>query len=662
MVVSLLDPKINYAERKNIHIDDVDEEVSIYEVPLYSTIYDIGLGTAKYDYVDNNILYIPIYLIVNDRVIEQIGIYELNGKRIAEFLDEEGDVVIENMNDPLLFSYVKKDYLNRIKSNLSTKNDSAFINPTDYDQSDENSSDEDEPVIPLNSISVPEQNALQSKKERSGYQGEKKDPWIRSFLKNPHIDEQDNEGGGHCLFAVIRDAYATRGVDVSIKELREKLSNYASHDQFQYYRGQYEMYRDAVKEYTAKMKSLNKKNEDLRKSLKSVSSREQQLKLVEESQKIKEMYNKSKEDKKFSEELGSEFSFMKNVLTLDDFKNAIKEPSYWADAWAISSLERIMNIKLILFSEEAYQSGDMSNVLLCGQSGGNEEIENIDVQSYEPKEYIMTYYTGMHYVLITYYQHGLLDFSQVPYDVKLLIVNKCMEKLAGPYYDIKAFRVFQEKMGITQVKNTHEPDVIDELHNSNLDTNIRKDIVFQFYSNSSDKKKPGLGIGEKIPKEDIMRFTELNVINNWRKKLDNSWEQAFELDGHKWKSVEHYYNASKFMKNNPDYYLQFSLDSDSDISKDVSRAIAAGSNSGKLGKEYIRSKEIKKDGDFNIEIDGNKSRGKKALFRAIEAKMTQNTDLKKVLLQTKDATLKQFVRGKEPLFAQELMDVRETLY
>ena len=64
-------------------------------------------------------------------------------------------------------------------------------------------------------------------------------------------------------------------------------------------------------------------------------------------------------------------------------------------------------------------------------------------------------------------------------------------------------------------------------------------------------------VGEKIPKEDLLLFTALSGIKDWRRKLDNSWEQAFELDGHKWKSVEHFYNASKFLKNHPDYYLQF---------------------------------------------------------------------------------------------------------
>ena len=649
MVVSILDPKLNYRETKSIHINDVSQEVSIYEISLYGQYYDIGLGSVKYDYDNsNNILYIPIYLIVNGRVIEQVGLYEVEGKTISPYLDEEDDIDLLKMKKPLLFSYVKKEYLNRIKSNLSRGDPSCSDSKlTSTEERDDSADIVDE--VSLDSI--PEQTKEQSKTERSSYKKEKDELWIRSFLKNAHIDEMDNEGGGHCLFAVIRDAYASRGIEMSIKELREKLADYANQEQYQYYRGQYEMYRDAVKELNAKMKTLNKQNEDLRKKLKSVSSREEQLKLVEESQDVKEKYQSAKENKQFSEELGREFSFMKNVNSLIDFKKAIKDPSYWADAWAISSLEYILGVKLILFSKESYDSGDMSNVLLCGESG--------DVD-FDPKEYIMTYYTGNHYVLITYYDHGLLDFSQIPYDVKLLIVNKCMEKLAGPYYDIKAFRLFREKLGIVDSEKSVDVE-IDEIHQSGQPSKVNKDIVFQFYSNSSDKKKPGMGVGEKINKEDLLLFTSLNGIKDWRKKLDNSWEQAFTLDGHKWKSVEHFYNASKFLKNNPDYFMEFSLDKGTDLSKDVAQAIAAGSDSGKLGKQLIRPKNIKMDEDFYISIGNNKSRAKKELKRAIEAKMTQNKDLKKLLMETKNATLQQFIRGKEPVIAEELMEVRDEL-
>ena len=67
------------------------------------------------------------------------------------------------------------------------------------------------------------------------------------------------------------------------------------------------------------------------------------------------------------------------------------------------------------------------------------------------------------------------------------------------------------------------------------------------------------------------------------------------------------------------------------------------------------------DEDFLISIGDKKSRSKKDLRRAIEAKMTQNKDLKKLLLETKNATLNHFQRGKESVIAEELMDVRREL-
>ena len=286
MVVSILDPKLNYRENKSIHIDDVSQEVSIYEIPLYGQFYDIGLGSVKYDYNDsNNILHIPVYLVVNGRVIEQIGLYEVEGNSISSYLDEEGDIDLVKMKKPLLFSYVKKDYLNRIKTNLS----GVVLSSSDSKSScNEQSGDSVDTMVDVSLDLIPEQTTEQSKNERSSYKKEKDELWIRSFLKNAHIDEMDNEGGGHCLFAVIRDAYASSGIDMSIKELREKLSDYANQEQYQYYRGQYEMYRDAVKELTAKMKTLNKQNEDLRKKLKSVSSREEQLKYAFRTQTIED--------------------------------------------------------------------------------------------------------------------------------------------------------------------------------------------------------------------------------------------------------------------------------------------------------------------------------------------------------------------------------------
>jgi predicted NAD-dependent protein-ADP-ribosyltransferase YbiA (DUF1768 family) len=129
------------------------------------------------------------------------------------------------------------------------------------------------------------------------------------------------------------------------------------------------------------------------------------------------------------------------------------------------------------------------------------------------------------------------------------------------------------------------------------------------------------------------------------------------LDGHKWKSVDHYYNASKFKINHPEFYLQFTLDEGNDIGTNVAIAKAAGSEDGKLQGKRIRPKEIKIDEEFY----GPNRKGQKHMRNALEAKFTQNEDLKKMLLDTKNAELRQFKRGKEYKKANLLMELRDSL-
>ena len=68
----------------------------------------------------------------------------------------------------------------------------------------------------------------------------------------------------------------------------------------------------------------------------------------------------------------------------------------------------------------------------------------------------------------------------------------------------------------------------------------------------------------------------------------------FELDGHTWNSVEHYYQASKFQgytekSEKHDFYLKFTAESGSEISKDPAKAKQYGGKdkSGKYRKKHI---------------------------------------------------------------------------
>ena len=161
------------------------------------------------------------------------------------------------------------------------------------------------------------------------------------------------------------------------------------------------------------------------------------------------------------------------------------------------------------------------------------------------------------------------------------------------------------------------------------------EVVFHFYSSSGDQL-PGKGARETIPKELEDEYKELERIPHWRKKLSNFAESPFELDGLHWNSVEHYYQACKFKHNNPDFYKTFSLESDSELSKNPKMAKAAGGKTGKYQGKLIRSSKIKIDSDF---FEGSKPRAIKEMYLAQCEKFTQNEEMKDLLLATKEANL-----------------------
>jgi predicted NAD-dependent protein-ADP-ribosyltransferase YbiA (DUF1768 family) len=179
--------------------------------------------------------------------------------------------------------------------------------------------------------------------------------------------------------------------------------------------------------------------------------------------------------------------------------------------------------------------------------------------------------------------------------------------------------------------------------------------VLYFYSGSKDEPYPGSGSGEQMPPDQKARYQELSKIPQWRKKLSNFWLAEFTLDGHKWASVEHYYQGSKFKKENPEFYLQFSLDSGSELSKDPIMAKGAGGKSGKIAGKLFRPTKIKVDKDFFS------SRVNEEMYAAQEAKFKQNPDLTALLKATNDAVLKHHVLRSKPVIFEGLMQIRETL-
>jgi len=650
MVVSKLDKTVVYEELRSIDPEDLKKEADLYEIEVDGIDIIIAVGNAKNTFADKNITYFPIYLIKKDKSILQIGLYELYTSDLPDYMDDESNLDVEEIGGPLLYSFVTEEMLE--EKNIGKKNGK---------KTGEEEKEEKEPVaeipelrrdiftktegIPLLSR-LKEETKADAKTQRDKYSKKEEESWIETYMKNPNYYIVDNEGGGDCLFATIRDAFAQIGQQTTILKLRRKLADQATETLFMSYKGQYESAKESIVKDENHIKQLEIEYEKFSKLFHETLDSSDRRQYVDAAKNIADQRERIIHERQISKQIKYEYRFMKNVDTLEKLKRIIATCEFWAETWALSTLERILRIKFILFSHESYKANDINNVLLCGQL--NDDILQQQGE-FRPDYYLLLDFNGYHYKLIGYKKRQIFTFPEIPFDIKMKVSEKCMEKNAGVFPLIPDFIDFnREHKPVAQVVPK-----FDELSEAKIRGLYEDDIKLIFYKSSADKV-PGKGSNEKMPQELLRDFSQLASIKQWRKKLDNQWLAQFVLDGHQWNSVEHYYQASKF-RETPEFYLSFTAESGTKLSKDPEMAKAAGSSTGKYKGELIRAKEVGMDSDVN----GKKR--EKALQDALDAKFTQIEEMKQILLETKNAKLLHYKKSKDPELAEHLILIREKL-
>ena len=675
MVLSKIDSEISYPELKSVDSDDFKKEANLYQIEIDGIEVIIAVGNSKNTFENKNILFFPVYLVKHNNKVIQIGVYEIKASEYISNLDDSNNLDVEKLNDPLIYNFVTDSMLkkNRMEPEKPLRKMAVEEKKGNDEEDEEEELEEivnEEPIgeIPperkgifvfTKGVPIPpllkEENKKKSSELTLEYNGKskdlKKDNWVQKFMENKHYDIIDNEGGGDCLFATIRDAFSSIAQQTSVDKLRKRLSDEADQELFLNYREHYDDAKRTILAETNQIKQYDIEYAAIRQSFANVIDMHEKKLLADTATEIKKLHDNLVQNKKMSKKLLDEFSFMEGIDTLEKLKKKIRHCSFWGETWAISTLERVLNIKTINLSSEAYKSDDLTNVLNCGQLNDS-ILQNKGV--FTPEFYIILDYTGYHYKLISYKKKQIFKFSEVPYAIKKMIVDKCMERNAGPFALIPDFQRF--KTG--NVKPVIKEPQYEELTEAKLRGLYDDEIVFHFYSKSNDKPLPGKGAGEKIPNNMVKEFTELANIKEWRKKLSNFWIQKFTLDNHQWSSVEHYYQASKFKNGFHDFYLSFSLDSGTDLSKDPSMAKAAGGKTGLYNGKLLRPVEVKIDAEF---FSKTTNRDNKEMYAAQYAKFTQNKDLEELLLATKNAKLTHHVRGAEPVIFDNLMMIREKI-
>jgi predicted NAD-dependent protein-ADP-ribosyltransferase YbiA (DUF1768 family) len=670
MVLSKINDSVYIPEFKRVEKADIHKKAKLYKTNIKNVDILIAIGKKITEFEKDNIIYFPIYFLKYNKKVFKIAVFEIPANNSTDYLDEESNFDIHNNDiDPLIFNFVTEEMLEKLRMvpeklrqedeeekegegeerkkeiekerkkeiEKERKKDDEKKRKKGKKDIEENENDEEnmelelEPGPQHEPIEKPKKRIEESRSEykqiQKNFKKTSDSNWVEIYMKNNNYGIERNEGNGDCFFHVLVSAFKSiNEKNTSVESLRLKLAKNTTQTQFDNYK---KLFDEISTEKNIQKRNLNIQYANFQK----YQEDNKDIPKIEKNPLLKNLQTEYNAYEK-TKQLLQEYEFMKNVRNLNELKEKMLKNDYWADSFAVAKLQQLLKVKFVILSKDHLNDGQQ--VLQCENT--EEETE------FNPQYYIIMSLLGKHYELITYQKKKIFTFSELPYDLIKRIQKECISKGVGLFSLISDFKKMTKKGGGDK---------------SFLNKYNVNDTVFVINANSDplnpnySEPFPGKLSGEKIAYNKMLQFLKLSIIPFWRNKLSNYWVQPFLLDNKKWASVEHYCQACKFKTTHPSFYNTFSLDSNTELSKNPFMAKYAGTNGIYEGR-VIRPE--------NIIIDINYPKIKKDIkYNAQLAKINQNADLKDLLLKTEDALLVHFQKNREPIIMDELMNIRNKL-
>lgn len=370
MTTSRLNASFVYPENRGVFAEDENHETDLYEINLFDVDVVFGLGTPKQF---GSIVFFPMYLIHDSELHSQIGVFEIPFEHMSTVYDEDGELHIQHLGDPLLYSYVSRRILQRIS-----------------DSSD-----------------LCEQSALMAKAERDSYRRAKSDPWICQFLSNPHFDLLP---GRPSWFHILEDAFDQK---ISVEQLRTLYAESVPEELYVEEALRYKRAKAVFDTLTTELKQFVEEHRRLKERIRTTTERKRQMEIVGLAEKISKRHKETLAERNYHMGVLKSLHYLSDVHSFADFRTALRSTDIVNQR---EILEQALRTQFILFSKHHYDGGQPTHVVRFTNCG-------------DPKRYIMVALERKDdsFSLITYKGHRYFDFTRLPYDVKMWMAQRCME-------------------------------------------------------------------------------------------------------------------------------------------------------------------------------------------------------------------------------------------
>ena len=678
MVRSKLDPDIVYPDKLSLDKDDEGKDLVMYEGTVKGIDVTIALGRERYTYIAKNVVYFPFYLVKDGEAAGQLGVYEILSSSLPGVLDREGDVDIGRLYEPLLYASTTQELLRTAET---SDHDVAGPGTVDADVTDVEAADDldaESDVEPrdlgdvspkegtlnedqggedriYSSVTYLQQPELQAEDKNiareieNRYTDHKGKLWIQRYMKNGYYNIVPGTKDSNCLFDVLAAALRQIGKNTNPDLLRKRVAEAATPAVFEYYKMIYDTALSNLSEDAAALKSLKKTHDTLKERLSATTAHSVQLDIVGEAKIVQAQHVGKKAQHAASKSMLSEYAYMEKISNAKEFQETLTTCGFWADTWAMSVLEKALNLKTIVLNQSAFDAGDMHNVLECGAGLHAEIAENVPV---DPSHYVILSHRGPNYELITYRERGIFTYNELPYTLRAMIASRCLEQEDSPFRKIVQFDELRADMGLGD-------NDIDGSAVQAGGADCERNIVFVISPFARGDVPPGHWAGEEIPVAYSHDFAPLGMEKDWRNYLSDTYMSPITLSGKTWPSVVHYYEGSKFRKENPEFASLFAQESKSDISKDPDLAEAVGAGRSSYKGRDINTEGVKVDRDM-FRSDG-KGRHLREYEAALEARARQDPRFKAILMKTNRAKLVSHRPGQPPRTEVALMKLRSSL-